>query len=144
MKLIKLIPYLFSIALSNIISIGVYAQTSQTIKGDCNDQIHGNNNNVTRHCTIFTFRRQAVVSNNGGATLVLKNIKDINNPYTDITKPENQLGLVESGAKVETLEQTNPVQAFHSFTKIKILEGRLKGKIGWVSSAVIKIEDVSK
>jgi hypothetical protein len=145
-KFFQLIIQFFIIVFSSTIVIGVYAQqTNQSITGDCNGQINGDSNQINITCFPLKLRRVAVVSNNTtGATLVIKEIKDVENPYAGIAKPDNQVGLIESGAKVKILGQTNPTNPIHSFTQIEVLEGRLKGKVGWVATSTIQIDEVSE
>jgi hypothetical protein len=140
MKIFQFVPYFFSIALFITLQMRVYAE--QSIEGDCNVQSYGDDNKIVLNCS--NFRRVAVI-NNAHSILVLKRLKDTNNPYSTMNlSRENHLGIVEAGAKVQILGEfisSNPVL---SFTKIRILEGRLKGQTGWVASSTIQIVDSSE
>lgn len=103
------------------LSYPVSAKDAET-PSECEEQYSQMNNRV------------AIVENSMyGATLAWKK------PNIIISKKEDQLGLIESGAKVKILceLQTNSIIKF--VTQVEVLEGRLKGEVGWVASANIRI-----
>lgn len=146
-KFFQLIIQFFTIVFSSALVIDVYAQqTDQNATGDCNSLNNGNGNQTTITCFPLKLRREAVVVNDqAGAILLLKEIKNPENPYKgDVIDQDNQLGLIESGVKVKILGETNSTNLFTKFTQVEVLEGRLKGQIGWVGSTTIQIDEVSE
>ena len=69
--------------------------------------------------------------------MVLNKIENLDNPLGDSFKTENQLGLVEPGTKIKIIGETITPVLMLNYTKIEILQGRLKGKTGWVATGAI-------
>ena len=121
MNLLKLQASWLSLLLILSISYPINAQNTE-IPSECEQQSSQMNDRI------------AIVENSMyGATLAWKK------PNMMISRKEDQLGLIESGAKVKILceLQTNSIIEF--VTQVEILEGRLKGEVGWVASGNIRI-----
>ncbi len=108
-----------------ILSLSYPINAQNTKESDPCDKDYAQMNNRTR---------TAIVENPMyGATLAWKK------PYIVISRKEDQLGLIESGAKVNIICEVEVNGIIKYVTKVEILEGRLKGEVGWVASSNIKI-----
>lgn len=121
MNLLKSKASCLSLLLLVSISYPVHAEKTET-PPECEEQSSQMNNRI------------GIVENPmNGATLAWKK------PNIVISKTEDQLGLIESGAKVKILCELSTTGLLKFVTQVEILEGRLKGEVGWVSSSMIKI-----
>jgi hypothetical protein len=85
----------------------------------------------------FANRNKIATITQSQSILVLNKIEDLANPIGDSLKQENQIGLVEPGTKIKIVGETITPNFMLNYTKIDILQGRLKGKTGWVATNVI-------
>ncbi len=74
------------------------------------------------------------LSNPNGLTLI------VDEPdFKKALSPEHHIGLAITGTGIELLEsKPDPGNPVFSWTKIKVLDGKLAGKIGWVSTGRIQ------
>ncbi len=133
-NLMKLLSYVFIGAAFNAFPLSGFAQGNP---GNCN-VLMGKATVVPSgvSCSLGNRNRIANITSSQ-PILVLKKIDDLANPMSDALKQEKQLGLVEPGTKIKIIGETITSNFMLNYTKIDILQGRLKGRTGWVNTNAI-------
>jgi len=127
----------------------VVVPAHQKITGDGNIQIGniGDVNQLTINQSPSHDLKEVVVLDNAGQpTLVLKSVSTTGNPLIHANKPENHLGIAPVNTEIRVLdtpvvETPNPMLAFQ---KIEVLDGPLKGQVGWVSKNTIRTKEFAR
>jgi hypothetical protein len=134
MNLMKSLSYILIGTVFNVFSLSVLAQNNQ---GNCKILIDKGTVVPENVSCSFANRNKIATITQSQSILVLKKIEDLANPISDSLKQENQIGLVEPGTQIKIIGETITPNFMLNYTKIDILQGRLKGKTGWVATNAI-------
>ena len=134
MNLIKSLSYILIGTIFNVFSLSVLAQNNTA---NCKSLIDNETSIPDNVSCSYANRNKIATITQSQSILVLKKIEDLANPIGDSLKQENQLGLVEPGTQIKIIGETTTPNFMLNYTKIAILQGRLKGKTGWVATGAI-------
>lgn len=134
MNPIKLLSYILIGTVLNGFSLSVLAQSHTD---SCQALIENDTPTPDNVSCSYANRNKIATVTQSQSILVLKKIENIANPTVETWQQENQIGLVEPGTKIKILGETITPNFMLNYTKIYILQGRLKGKTGWVATNAI-------
>jgi hypothetical protein len=134
MNSIKFLSYILIGAIFHVFPLSVVAQNNTA---NCKSLIDNETSIPNKVSCSYANRNRIATITQSQSILVLNKIENLANPIVDSLKQENQIGLVEPGTQIKIIGETTTPNFMLNYTKIDILQGRLKGKTGWVSTNAI-------